>query len=246
MRKALVTFGDDKYKNSLKNLTESAFSVGKVDDVFVYGPHSYSERYRQLNSYVLSKPRGAGYWIWKPWIIRQAFDIMDEGDVVLYCDAGLTITGDLTPLFDTALKSKDQKLLFKLPAHGTPAHLAKQWTKRDCFVLTKCDEEKYWNADMTNGAVSLWVKNDKNIEFLKEWGRFMRDPRIVTDEINMCGLPNFIEFKDHRHDQSVLTLMAVRDGIEMFRDPTQFGEMDLDKYDNSPYGILFDHHRKKM
>ena len=60
----------------------------------------------------------------------------------------------------------------------------------------------------------------------------------------MAGQANFIEFKDHRHDQSVLSLMTVKYGLEMFRDPTQWGNSEKDLFANSPYDQLFDHHRK--
>jgi hypothetical protein len=95
---------------------------------------------------------------------------------------------------------------------------------------------------MTNGAVSVWEKNDVNIEFLKEWQRYLRDPRIVTDENNMYGI-NFPEFKDHRHDQSVLTILCTKYNYKLFRDPTQWGNEEKDKFINSPYPQLFYHHR---
>jgi hypothetical protein len=245
MSNILITFGDEKYNGAISRLKQSALDIGKVDEVITYSPSDFTDSFKNGNGYVLSKPRGYGFWIWKPWIIRQAFNELEYGDVVLYSDAGLSVTGDLSVLFEVAKNSKQYRVLFKLPAHGVDAHKAKTWCKRDCFVLMNCDHKLYWESDMINGAVSLWVKTDDNIEILKEWSRYMKDPRIVTDELNFCGKPNFLEFKDHRHDQSVLTLLSTKYDFEMFRDPTQFGEMDIDKYNNSPYGTLFNHHRQK-
>lgn len=246
MKNVLVTFGDEKYSYSLQRLEDSAVEIGKVDDVFTYGPSDLEGEFKRKNAHVLSQPRGAGYWIWKPYIIMDAFDHLEEGDKVVYSDAGLVVIDDLTPLFDTVNEEVNDggKLIFRLPPHGVPAHKAKTWTKRDCFVILGCNESKYWEADMTNGAVSVWINNERNREFLREWSRYMRDPRVVTDEPNMTG-PNDPAFKDHRHDQSVLTLLSVRNEYELFRDPTQFGEIDVDKFTNSPYGQLFDHHREK-
>ena len=58
--------------------------------------------------------------------------------------------------------------------------------------------------------------------------------------------PNFMEFKDHRHDQSVLTILSVKYNFELFRDPTQFGNDFKDQFNNSPYDQLFNHHRGKI
>jgi hypothetical protein len=177
-------------------------------------------------------------------MILETFNLIENSDIVMYSDAGLRVIDNLDPLFKVAMiNPNDGKVLFKVPVVGVPSHQAKVWTKRDCFILMNADEEKYWNADMTNGAVSLWIKNDKNIEFLNEWQKYMRDPRIVTDDSNVCGLPNHREFKGHRHDQSVLTILAKRYNFELFRDPTQWGNEEKDKFTNSNYGQLFHHHR---
>jgi hypothetical protein len=171
------------------------------------------------------------------------FSKLEYGDIVLYSDAALSVIGDLTPLFELA--DIKEKLIFKLP-HVDATHIAKIWTKRDTFVLMKCDTPEYWNANMSNGAVSVWKKTDSNIELIKEWQKYLRDARIITDEPNMTGLPNFIEFKAHRHDQSVLSLLAVKYKFEMFRDPTQWGNYEKEIFTNSPYEQLFDHHRQRL
>jgi hypothetical protein len=248
MKRLLITFGDSKYAGSIERLKRTAIEIGKVDEAISYGPGDFSQDFIDKNRRVLGAPRGAGYWVWKPYIIREAFKNLEEGDVILYSDAGLNVIDDLTSLFDVAKDSIDQRVLFRLPAHGEGVidHKARKWTKRDCFVLMHCDTPKYWGADMMNGAISLWVKNDENIALLNEWSEYMEDPRIVTDDANLAGMSNFAGFEEHRHDQSVLTMLGIKYNFEMFRDPTQFGEMDLDKYINSPYGILFDHHRQKQ
>jgi uncharacterized protein YndB with AHSA1/START domain len=71
-------------------------------------------------------------------------------------------------------------------------------------------------------------------------------------------------FIEHRHDQSILSLIAIRKDIELFRHPSQYGnhlktELYRDPgewlrcpystrglYDNSPYGTLINHHRGRL
>jgi len=248
MKKVLISFGNEKYYKSLNLLEETAIEIGKVDEAIMYTqPWLFNTdfyRNSKRNKYILNKPRGAGYWMWKPFIILESFKNLNEGDIVIYSDAGLKVIGNLNPLFQVAQEgSKDGRVIFKLPAVGVPYHIAKQWTKRDTFVLMNCDEAKYWDANMSNGAVSVWKKTSENTMLLMEWLETLKDPRIVTDDLNICGKPNFLEFKDHRHDQSVLSLLAIKYNLEMFRDPTQFGNKELNLFANSPYPQLFHHHR---
>jgi len=245
MKKVHISFGNEKYANSLSLLRTSSLDLGKVDEFIAYNPaYINNTEFGKKNAFILSQPRGAGYWIWKAFIILETFQGLDDGDVVLYSDAGLSVLDNLTPLFEvTRGNVNGGKTIFKLPPVGVPSHIAKMWTKRDCFVLCEADEPKYWNANMINGAVSLWEKTSANIEFLKEWQKYMRNWQIVTDGPNMAGKQNFMEFKDHRHDQSVLTILSVRNNFELFRDPTQFGNDFKSEFSNSPYGQLFNHHR---
>jgi len=244
MKKVLISFGDEKYEKSLNLLSSTAINEGKVDSMICYSQRWLKTTdFWKKNSFILSRPRGAGYWIWKPYIILKTFETLDEGDIVLYSDAGLKVIDNLDPLFEIAKNDLRGIILFKLPAVGVPHHKAKAWTKRDAFVLSGCDEEKYWNADMGNGAVSLWKNTKENRDFLQEWLKYLRDSRIVTDDPNMCGRPNFMEFRDHRHDQSILTILSTKYGFELFRDPTQYGNEELNKFSNSSYGQLFHHHR---
>lgn len=243
MKKVHISFGNDAYNESLELLKKTSLEIGKVDEFISYNP-SYLNRteFGRKNAFILSQPRGAGYWIWKPFIILETFQGLKDGDIVLYSDAGLKVIDNLTPLFDVTRDNKNGgKTIFKLPPVGVPAHIAKAWTKRDCFVLCEADEAKYWNAEMTNGAVSLWQRTPENMEFLKEWQRYLRNWQIIADGPNMAGKPNFMEFRDHRHDQSVLTILSVKYNFELYRDPTQYGN-DF-TFENSPYKQLFHHHR---
>jgi len=244
MKKIHISFGNEEYYKSLDLLEQTSLEIGNVDKFMRYTQEDLKKGdFWNKNKYILTKSRGAGFWIWKPYIILKSFEELEDGDCVLYSDAGLKVINNLDPLFNIAKKLPNNgKIIFKVPAVGV-SHKAKMWTKRDCFILLNSDEAKYWNADMTNGAISLWIKNNENIEFLKEWQRYLRDPRIVTDDINMCGMPNFTEFKGHRHDQSVLTILCIKYNFELFRDPTQWGNSEIEKFSNSPYPQLFHHHR---
>lgn len=241
MKKVLITFGDRKYYGSMDRLEETALSIGKVDSVIKYTQDWLrATEFWSKNQFILSRPRGAGYWIWKPFIILHIMESLDEGDIVMYSDAAVEILDNLSPLFNLA--NKTDRVIFNNPG----GHINKTWTKRDCFVLLDCDEEKYWNDHHITATFSLWKKTEENISFLQEYLKYLRDPRIVTDDPNMCGKPNFLEFMDHRHDQSVLSILSRKHNFERFCDPSQWGNMERDKYDNSPYNQLINHHRKKL
>ena len=66
-------------------------------------------------------------------------------------------------------------------------------------------------------------KTDFSIEFYTEALKYAQNENIITDLPNICGLPNYPEFEDHRHDQSILTNLAVKHNIKTLPDPSQCG-----------------------
>jgi len=244
MKKIHISFGNERYYPSLQLLEKTSKQIGWVDEFIAYTQeYLKTTEFWKKNQYILNQPRGAGYWIWKPFIILATFDKINYNDVVMYSDAGLEVIDSLIPLFEITLDNSNGGIMpFKIPG----PHINRMWTKRDCFVLTECDESKYWDGILTNGAISLWQKTDKNIEYLKTYLKYLRDPRIVTDDPNMCGKPNLQGFKEHRHDQAVLSLLSIKNNLELYRDPTQWGNDEKDQFSNSPYRQLFNHHRGQI
>ena len=83
-------------------------------------------------------------------------------------------------------------------------------------------------------------KSTQSFSFISEWLVHAQDSRMLTDDPNVLGKPNYEDFIDHRHDQSILGLMAKKWNLTTYTDPSQWGE----KY-TRPYPTIFQHHRYK-
>jgi hypothetical protein len=79
-----------------------------------------------------------------------------------------------------------------------------------------CDKKKYWNSPQITAGISFWKKNQQTINFLNEWLFWCKNLNVITDEPNICKLPNLNEFQDHRHDQSVLTNLVIKNNLPFF------------------------------
>lgn len=87
----------------------------------------------------------------------------------------------------------------------------------------ECDSEKYWNASQCCAGFQIYQKNQNSKSFLTEYFYCCQNEKTITDLPNTCGLDNLPAFKDHRHDQSILSLLAEKNNIQRFRHPSQFG-----------------------
>jgi hypothetical protein len=158
---------------------------------------------------ILDRSRGGGYWLWKPFIILDALRDAAGDDVVIYWDVGRTAPNRFTgPIVSLVAWCRNHGGL--LP--GVPILRQGRWTKRDCFYYMGCDEPRFWNAPQVQATFSMWSGGSAT-DFVAEWLRCCTDRRCITDDPNECGLENLSGFRDHRHDQSVLTNLCVKQGV---------------------------------
>ena len=259
----LTNLSNQLYESSRHRLNASATRAG-IDNIRSYDFEDIKKTpFYAGNRAILDRPTGMGYWLWKPYIILEALKNTADGDIVVYADCGLEIT---TPL-DTLLalcREENPILLF-----GNGDFINATWTKRDCFIYMNCDRPYYWNAPQCDAAFCVFQRSDTSLRFVTEWLEYCRDPRIITDDPNTAGRRDLPGFREHRRDQSVLSLLAAAGKLPLYRMPSQFGNhykapslrvnaeinytnqndrRQLDYYAaipyyNSPYGQLLDHHR---
>jgi hypothetical protein len=73
---------------------------------------------------------------------------------------------------------------------------------------------------------------------MHEFLNYAQDERLLTDMENQLGYPNYEGFHEHRHDQSILSLLSKKYGLMAFRDPSQFGNQMIHLHPESHYGQL--------
>ena len=104
----------------------------------------------------------------------------------------------------------------------------------------ECDLPEYHKASQVDGAYVLIQKNEQSMHFVRQYFEYCTDRRIITDEPNTLG-QNLPQFIDHRHDQSVLSLLAHKYKIPLHTQPSEVGNSV--RLSTHPYGQLFQHHR---
>jgi len=236
-----VNYADKSFQRAQKLNSKTAKQWG-ADKVIEYGPKDIDKTFRRRNHEILAAPRGGGYYLWKPYIYRKAYDVLREGDYLIYTDSGAVYINKIQYLIDCMEQEKVPVMIFSLEQE----RIEKGNTKRDAFVLTGCDEAQYTDTPQSIGGYFVCKKAPEVKAFLDEVLQYAQDIRIISDKPNVMGLPNYKEFTDHRHDQSVISLMSKKYGFKRFRDPSQFGQMnhyEPEVEHRSTYPQIVDSHR---
>ena len=85
-----ISYGNRDFQKLLEFNKKSAFEIGKVDEYYSFGPEDIDQQFRIKNKDILSRKRGNGYWLWKPYFILKTLkEKLNEGDYIIYTDAGI-------------------------------------------------------------------------------------------------------------------------------------------------------------
>jgi hypothetical protein len=237
--KLLLNFANEKYRESQQLNSQTGREIGRFDHVVSCGPSDIAAEFTRRHWRILWQDRGAGYWLWKPYFILRTLESLNDGDWLFYCDSGAFFLTSIDPLIETCRVSDQDVLTFGITV------IEKEFTKRDAFLLLDADTPQFTDSVQRLGGFSLWRKSPAALELARDWLRFATDERALTDCPNRLGLPNYEGFRQHRHDQSLLSLLAKRRGLPAFRDPSQFGNGFEGQYPNSPYPQLVELTRAK-
>ncbi len=264
---SLISYATPGFYKSQKVLSNSAKKYG-VHHVFNFNSiwlSLFRTEFKIKNSQHFQHKRGAGYWVWKPYIIDLMMKKLNTNDFLIYLDSGIIIQKPVQELLSICSQNHGI-MLFTVPNLNN-----KEWIKRDAFIIMNCDNEKYYNSKHIVSNMVILKKNSYSVKFIKEWLRLIQNFQLVSDSKNIMGEENFMEFIEHRHCQSILTLLAAKNNLSPFRSPCQYTnhlkmkpnrehgeitynpqlsvmkyvlEKDTDK--SSPYGTIFNVHRKKI
>ena len=188
-----------------------ALTAGRAgfDEIRSCGADDLDTDFRSANATILAARRGAGYWLWKPYLIARTLSDIDAGDVVFYSDSAAQFVEVVDPIVSLMDRcGLDVMLLGE-------GFVERQFTKRDTFVLMDCDEERYAATPQRFASFIVVHNRAWTRRFVADYLGFSTDPRILTDQPNTLGLANHPDFIDHRHDQSVLSLLSKRYDVEI-------------------------------
>ena len=88
-----ITFGNEKYYNSLDRISKEVKHFNIFDDIIILNDKYLKddiEFWNKHSDFINNNNRGYGYWIWKPYINLKLMEKINNNDIVIYTDAGCT------------------------------------------------------------------------------------------------------------------------------------------------------------
>jgi hypothetical protein len=212
-----ITFATPDHMSFAQENVKTALNVGGFDTAKIYTMDDIDDYYKFKNSHLLNHKRLAGYAIWKPYIIFKRLLEIDENDILCYNDSKYLWLTSVGNMENQLLSDKNIGVYLNKPNSGT--HIEKQWTKGDAFLLMNIPNNQFGN--IVKNSPQAWSgfillrKCFNSLRFISEWLTYNQDYRIASDSATSM-VPNDPIFIENRHDQTILSLLCKKWGIQMY------------------------------
>jgi hypothetical protein len=218
----LITYGDNKYSESKKRIYNQAKSLGWFDAITLYSPEDLDEEFKEKFKDILELPRGGGYWIWKPYIIKKHMDMISDNDILIYIDAGCYINPAGVKRFNEYIEMLNNReegcISFQMSQHKEKA-----WTTKEIFEHFNInnDSDDILETGQIMATIKMFKKNANAVNIVSAWlNALYRNPLVFTDHYNKNNQCD--GFIDNRHDQSVCSIICKLYKTIVIEDETYF------------------------
>jgi len=223
VRKHFISYGNHKFTNSLHRICKEAEEFAEFDTVKAYNEtdlRSDTNFWEKHGNFIEQNWRGSGYWIWKPYLIHKKLNELNNGDFLVYCDAGCEINSNGKQRFLEYI----QMLETNESSYGVLSFMLSyrevQYTKKAIFDHFMCDET-IRDSCQNIGTILLIKKNAHSVHLIDIWNKSMLHELI--NDVTGTEDPKFIE---NRHDQSIFSILVNSYGSVKLPDETYFPNWD--------------------
>lgn len=203
MKHIFVTYGDRGYEAAKKKILRQAEGTGEFDEVIAFDRSGLSPEL--LSSEIINVPRGGGLWSWKPDVIFSVMSKCDDGDVLVYCDAGCTLSP--SPEWD-----RNWKMLAKADIIAQRIYQRMdRWTRKELLEYFS-DNGTKWHKGCQYQASAVILKNTEfTRRFIREWRDLaLFHPELFYDVTDAERPGQHRGFVENRHDQAVFSALIYK------------------------------------
>ena len=216
-----VSFADSVFQRSKQRISFEAAQSGLFNKVMVAGPELFDKDFCHCTGNLMIEKRGFGYWVWKPWIILKTLSLMNENDILWYCDAGchLNINDESKKRFLSYIdKLVDGKHVFCFPLsypNQNCFHSNGDWCKYDLLKYFGLElDEEFQNSVQLSATTIGFRKCQQSIEIVQRWFDTSCMKHLIDDSFVINSKIHRPTFKEHRHDMSILNCVLWKNGKE--------------------------------
>jgi len=220
-QKTFITFGGptSNYHNSVRRICNEAENLQFFDNTYGFTEMDLKQDtdfWNKHGNFIESNQRGYGYWLWKSYLIKKELNKMNENDILIYCDAGCQINSGgkdrLLEYIDMLNNNRENYGIISFQSEFKELLYTKQKVFEHFDIFNNAENMH------TLATIILIKKNNHSTNIINDWYNSCSNYDLINDNIyNEKPI-----FRDHRHDQSILSILVNKYGSIKLIDETYF------------------------
>ena len=208
-----INYADHNYHNEQK--INSLFARKYCTDMITeYSPFNIDKDFKSIHSNCLSIKKGGGLWLWKPYIILKELKELDDNDILMYIDSGAKVTKDIQPL----IKYMNTNNL-NMYSGEMINQVEIKWSKKELLHELDMDKNIHLLTPQRIGGFHIIRKNEFTLKFYQDYLDTCKQFNLINDTISN---EEHIDFIEHRHDQSIFSLLCKKYDVPAWIDISHF------------------------
>jgi len=201
-----LLYNDNTHIYYINELLKSIKKYGKEFEIVLFNKEYIDSDFFEINKEILLQDRGGGYWLWKPYIINYIINRVNDNDIIFYCDSKYLFIDDISKLYEDFFKNKNNNILVWKNKPNDDIYFMKNWCKMDVILKYNMYDKIFIEKCEDSWAGAMVIKKtDETVKYIREWLDMCCVYENITD--TSSNKENHKEFKEHRHDQSLLSIV---------------------------------------
>lgn len=218
-----VTFGGPtpNYHYAVDRICNEAINTNWFNEINGYKDSdlkSDTEFWNKHGQFIESNNRGYGYWIWKSYLIQKSLEKLNDGDILVYADAGCQINKQGEQRFYEYINMLDtDPNQYGLISFQTD-FIEECYTKQIIFNELDCNEE-IQKSGHCMATIVIIKKTSHSVDIINKW--FSNMKYHLINDVRNNEIP---DFRDNRHDQSIYSCIVKKYGSIKIPDETWYDD----------------------
>jgi hypothetical protein len=206
-KKYFLVYNDSTHQSYLDDLINSVKETGHFD-IIEFKKEEITAEFMEQHSSILSCSRGGGYWLWKPYCIRETLKKLSDGDYLFYMDSKYKMKKPFVSLYSSVTENKKDFLVWSNKPNES-INLLRAWCKMDVIQKYNMTEPIFERNAMDCWAGAIFLKKtEASIKLIEDWFQMCCCYENITDSPSISE--NHIDFQEHRHDQCLLSIALIQ------------------------------------
>jgi hypothetical protein len=179
MKIFFATFANSSFMTS-DRISKQAYELNIFDKIIQYTENDIQEFIDKHKEFINTHPEGYGYYIWKPKVILDILNKMNDYDILVYCDAGVYLNKNGINRLNEYLDKLNDINTDIITFSSSDKYKAKHYVKMDAIMDYYSNfNEEYSNTVTVYAGIMIIKKCNKTLNLISDW-------------LNLCENYNFL------------------------------------------------------